>query len=233
MNYDKIYGQLIARGKRRVPRSDQCYERHHILPKCLGGPDLPENTVLLTPEEHFLAHQLLVKVYPKQPPLLYALVCMSGSGNGGGLLRSNKLYGWIRRKHAAYMKDRMGSLGDKHPMRDPKIAAKVSAKTKGVPKPWMRGDLNPARTEAFKNAVSGDKNPAKRPENRAKISARLRQDRSVPFCCNESGIRFETLQEAADWLHSIGFEKASRQMVLKVLQKKMRSLYNLWTFDYL
>ena len=39
-------------------------ERHHILPKCVGGGDESENLVPLTPEEHYLAHQLLVKMHP-------------------------------------------------------------------------------------------------------------------------------------------------------------------------
>jgi hypothetical protein len=63
MNYKKIYDNLISKGRNRVLN---CYvERHHIIPKCMGGTDDEENLVELTPEEHYVAHQLLVKIYPK------------------------------------------------------------------------------------------------------------------------------------------------------------------------
>ena len=34
-------------------------ERHHILPKCMGGDDSEENLIDLTAEEHCLAHKYL------------------------------------------------------------------------------------------------------------------------------------------------------------------------------
>lgn len=37
-------------------------ERHHILPRCLGGSKAKSNLVLLTYREHFIAHWLLVKM---------------------------------------------------------------------------------------------------------------------------------------------------------------------------
>lgn len=55
MNYSKIYDDLINRA---IPRGlDKSkvigyYEKHHILPKCLGGKDESENYVLLTFKEH-------------------------------------------------------------------------------------------------------------------------------------------------------------------------------------
>lgn len=37
------------------------YEKHHIIPKCVGGEDKPNNYVLLTYREHIKAHYLLTK----------------------------------------------------------------------------------------------------------------------------------------------------------------------------
>ena len=62
MNYKKIYDSLIERGKNR--NLNEYGEKHHIVPKCLGGSNKKENLVKLTPEEHYVAHQLLVKIYP-------------------------------------------------------------------------------------------------------------------------------------------------------------------------
>lgn len=51
-------------------------ERHHIVPRCLGGSNRKDNLVYLTAREHFLAHKLLVRIYPDQPKLWYALMMM-------------------------------------------------------------------------------------------------------------------------------------------------------------
>jgi hypothetical protein len=90
MDYRKIYDSLIERGKNRS--LDDYYETHHILPRCMGGSDSEENLVKLTPEEHYLAHQLLVKIYPNNHALAKAAVMMIPNRP------SNKMYGWIKRR---------------------------------------------------------------------------------------------------------------------------------------
>lgn len=95
MNYQKIYHQIIERAKPRVP-NNKCYEQHHIIPKCLGGTDEKENIVSLTPEEHYVCHQLLVKMYPNNRKILFAANMMCTAN--GGQKRNNKLYGWLRKK---------------------------------------------------------------------------------------------------------------------------------------
>jgi len=61
----------------------------------MGGSNDRSNLVQLTPEEHYVAHQLLHKIHPKVPGLIFALIKMTGNPHGQ---RNNKLYGWIRRK---------------------------------------------------------------------------------------------------------------------------------------
>lgn len=93
MNYKKHYDSLILRAQNRI--LDSYTETHHIIPRCLDGTDDKENLVELTPEEHYVAHQLLVKIYPKIPKLVFALVIMTGKNK---TIRRNKLYGWLKRK---------------------------------------------------------------------------------------------------------------------------------------
>jgi hypothetical protein len=38
-------------------------ERHHIIPKCIGGSDEQANLVFLTAKEHFICHHLLTKMF--------------------------------------------------------------------------------------------------------------------------------------------------------------------------
>jgi hypothetical protein len=95
MNYLKHYSTLILRAQNR--NDLEYYEIHHIIPRCLGGTDDIKNLVRLTPEEHFVAHQLLVKIHPDNHKLVYAISLMSGHGTDN-YIRNNKLYGWIRKK---------------------------------------------------------------------------------------------------------------------------------------
>lgn len=67
MNYKLIYEKLVTTRKSRgldKNKLDGYFEKHHILPKCLGGDNSPDNLVLLTSKEHILAHRLLVEIYP-------------------------------------------------------------------------------------------------------------------------------------------------------------------------
>ena len=73
---------------------------HHIIPKCMQGTDVKDNLVLLTAREHYLAHQLLVKMYPDNNKLVYAANMMTVNTND--LKRSkNKRYEWLRKRFAA------------------------------------------------------------------------------------------------------------------------------------
>lgn len=58
--YTKIYFSLIEKAKQQT--IDGYCEKHHIVPKCLGGLDTPENLVKLTARQHFIAHLLLTKM---------------------------------------------------------------------------------------------------------------------------------------------------------------------------
>ena len=105
MNYEMIYEQLIQRGQQRG-ELEGYKERHHIIPRCMGGGDGEENLVELTPEEHYVAHQLLVKMHPENHLLVYAAHCLSkitsASKNHWGA--SNKKYGWLRKRHSEMQK---------------------------------------------------------------------------------------------------------------------------------
>jgi hypothetical protein len=94
MDYAKIYDSLIERAKNRTLSGYS--EWHHILPQCMGGGDEDENLAQLTPEEHFIAHKLLVKIHPDNFKLAFALLGMCWVKNGNR--PNNKLFGWTRRR---------------------------------------------------------------------------------------------------------------------------------------
>lgn len=59
--YTGWYNTIIARAKTRQHITGYT-ERHHIIPKSLGGKDLDVNLVTLTAREHFICHLLLTKM---------------------------------------------------------------------------------------------------------------------------------------------------------------------------
>lgn len=101
MDYSKHYTLLMDKAQGRI--LDGYVERHHIIPRCMGGDNSSSNIAILTPEEHFLAHQLLVKMYPENTKLAFAAsaMCMS---NTTTKRNNNKLFGWLRRAFGEAMK---------------------------------------------------------------------------------------------------------------------------------
>lgn len=93
MNYTKIYNNLIDKAKNRNITKGVYSEVHHIIPRCMGGSDENANLIRLLPEEHFIAHQLLIKIYPENKNLILAFGYMASKTYG----KKNKIYGWLRK----------------------------------------------------------------------------------------------------------------------------------------
>ena len=171
MNYKAHYARLIERAKGRVLPG--YYERHHVIPRCMGGNNDPENIVSLTPEEHYVAHQLLVKANPRNGRLVHAAVLMSGRCSG------NKAYGWLRRRHIAQLTENMQgnshTLGKKLPPFTIERSARASAKMLGnryaVGNKNALGQTLSPETRAKMSAVR--RGVSKSAETRARMSAAL------------------------------------------------------------
>lgn len=74
MDYKKIYESIVSNAIARGVPSGQ-YDRHHIIPRSLGGVDYDSNMVNLTLREHFVCHLLLAKIYGG--PMIRAAFLMS------------------------------------------------------------------------------------------------------------------------------------------------------------
>lgn len=74
MDYNKLYCTFIASRKNmiRYKGNGEYYEKHHIIPRCLGGTNKKHNLVLLTAKEHFLAHRILYKMYPNDRNIAFS-----------------------------------------------------------------------------------------------------------------------------------------------------------------
>lgn len=138
MDYQKIYNCLIERAKARI--IPDYAEKHHIVPKCLGGTDDRLNLVRLTPEEHYLAHQLLTKLHPTHKGLAKAAHMMR-TGRP-----TNKYYGWIRRRFANAQ--RASVIGESNPCHNTRLIFNLAEKkTKRIskdevlPEGWSEGAI--------------------------------------------------------------------------------------------
>lgn len=65
-----IHNILDTRG--RFVCGNEYHERHHIVPRCLGGNDDEENLIDLYAREHFIAHMMLAKENPDNRQLTLA-----------------------------------------------------------------------------------------------------------------------------------------------------------------
>ena len=167
MDYSKIYIDFIdSRVSSPVPEGYT--ERHHILPKSLGGDDGKENIVRLTARDHFFAHMLLAKIYGG--PMNIALWRMSQPRAQGYKKRkviTSRQFSVIRHNFAKEISGRL--KGKKRPAY---IGEKISKKLKGrvFTEEWKRnisrgqtGKKMPEFTEEWRSNMAlakiGEKNP--------------------------------------------------------------------------
>ena len=108
----------------------------------MGGTDESENLVDLTPEEHYVAHQLLIKMYPEHKGLVWAahLMTMHSSNNRS----KNKLYGWIKRKNQKIARTRIGKKNGSYGKiwcYDPVTLECKKINEEKIPPGWVRGRI--------------------------------------------------------------------------------------------
>lgn len=110
MDYKKIYHSLINFRKLNYPNS-KYVEKHHILPKSMGGKNSKKNIVTLTAREHYIAHLLLAR-FNKCRQTICALHNMQrrpSKYSDRSIIKTSRLYNWVREQHAAYMSEYMSA----------------------------------------------------------------------------------------------------------------------------
>ncbi len=159
MNYTLHYEKLIDRAQ---ARQLDCYtETHHIIPVCIGGTDSVSNLVELTPEEHLVAHLLLMKINNNKS-LVYAAMRMHNR------VKNNKEYGYLRRQFAGIMREKMSGTGNAMYGKHHTDAAKqkISAGNTGKKR---TNELRAQQREARLGVSPGNKGKKHTPEALQKI----------------------------------------------------------------
>lgn len=144
MNYHRHYQKLIEKhGMKNKPEG--YYEKHHIIPTCLGGVNSSENLIWLTAEAHYVAHQLLVKMNPTHFGLAHAAIMMTVDKRGDRV--NNKRYSWLKKKSSE-----LRSILFKGKAPSALARKRLLEKLKGKP-------LSTEHVEKIRAAKLGDKNP--------------------------------------------------------------------------
>lgn len=107
--YTSIYYKLIEKAKSRNLTTKKeatsvlgYVERHHIIPKSLGGDNSPCNLIFLTGREHFLCHWLLVKMTTEESyEKMVSAVLMMRTKGGMQQRYSTKITSRIYEKYKA------------------------------------------------------------------------------------------------------------------------------------
>lgn len=110
MNYQLAYDRLIYS---RINNAPSGYiEKHHIIPRSLGGTNAKSNIVCLTPKEHFIAHRLLAKIHGGT--MWYALAMMSrkNTKSGRGVKVTSRLYDLIKKNDAKVRSEKYSGAGN-------------------------------------------------------------------------------------------------------------------------
>jgi hypothetical protein len=206
MNYQSHYDRLIEKAKSRTEVLEYS-EKHHVIPKSLGGSNAKSNIVVLTGREHFLAHMLLAKIHGKG--LWQAARMMQNKSKvQDRQITNSRLYEIAKREWAKHLIDKPRPQHVGEAIRKLKTGLKASEETKakmslvrkgrpraGDPSKWKHSEESKTKmSESHKSLNSGSRlpkmygadNPMHRPENRAKISAakkaywaRIREQKSL------------------------------------------------------
>lgn len=76
MSYIEFINNILnTRG--RFNCGDNYCERHHIIPKCMGGSNDDDNLIDLLAHEHYMAHKLLALEHPDNDKLVYSWCAMA------------------------------------------------------------------------------------------------------------------------------------------------------------
>lgn len=118
MNYQKIYENIMKSSMNRALPKETYTERHHIIPRCLGGTDEADNIATLTPREHYIAHWLLTKMYPGDYRLAAAF---------NNMLRISKNQ---RRLNSKYFAAARKAFSENHPTKSARVREKISNSVK-------------------------------------------------------------------------------------------------------
>jgi hypothetical protein len=104
--YTKTYYAIINRAKSRQIPTNVYVEKHHIIPRSLGGDNSDKNLIKLSAREHFICHLLLTKMVVglHKQSMCYAAWQMTHIKGRERYKPSSRMYDILRKKLSAASK---------------------------------------------------------------------------------------------------------------------------------
>ena len=146
--YTRWYYEIIEKAKIRI--CEDVTEKHHILPKSLGGSDTPENLVALTCKEHFICHWLLTKmtVSKEKVKMVFALRMMMNKSKKSNRILTSAQYTIARKANKGIKvpdeinlkKTNKSKLGQKDSY-ETKMKKSLAANLHGKRRSWYNDSL--------------------------------------------------------------------------------------------
>lgn len=190
MSYKEFIDNILnTRG--RFACGDEYKERHHIIPRCMGGTNDEDNLIDLYAREHFEAHRLLALENPNKKGLVFAWFAMANlkdkkqkrvKVSAIEYEEARKSYSKMCKK--IYSGKNNPNYGRKHTEEERKLMSN-----------------NHGRYFGKSNHFYGKKHTE---ETRKKMKTNNTKKKKV--ICIENGLIFDSLQEASDY---IGIAKQS------------------------
>jgi hypothetical protein len=188
MNYQNIYDSLII--KRKANPATGYVEKHHIIPKSLGGSNDSANLVVLTGREHWVAHLLLWKI-TRHCSMAHAchMMAMRCKERGIPFIRNSRMYERVRieciklwsQNGKKRIKENNGAFGT-HWISNINLKKNLRvSKTLSIPEGWVLGrnvwEIIPLLTKEQRREIIIKIHASRSEDERQKVIEKLKKYR--------------------------------------------------------
>jgi hypothetical protein len=186
--YLRWYQSIVLTAQKRVPIG--YVEKHHIVPRSLGGTDSASNIVSLTAREHFVCHMLLTRITSGHHQVLMKFALGKFIQTAPGQERSFTSWEYNKIREAISQ----ARTGRKH---SDDARKKMSDKRKGRA-PWNKGiKQGPHSEESNKNRSATLKGRERTPEFCQRVSEGKKGHKSGMTGKKHSEETLQKMREAA------------------------------------
>jgi hypothetical protein len=210
VDYKRIYEAFIKDRRAKEIELSGYSERHHILPRCLGGGDELGNVIALTADDHFFAHLLLARIHGGKLASALHLMMQITENHWGRRHHSRRAYGLAKVIVAKGLSEHWA--GDRNPLFNHQRYDWENYRTGERRKAtlfdmWITlGASRPSWT----SVANGDR-PSIRGWRLARNTAHKRSEKGQSFrFVNRDGRQFVGTQSAFAQAHGVNFASASR-----------------------
>lgn len=120
--YTKLYYKIIDNAKNNIKEANDGNQTHHIIPKCMGGTNNPDNLVVLSYKQHRVVHRLLINMTEGQDRIKMSYA-YSWFGKSAGNYKRGKDNNFAQPEMIELVRERMIN---NNPMKNPKQRERMS-----------------------------------------------------------------------------------------------------------